>query len=48
LKASCATCDDDDDDDDDDEDFFCISIVMEHRWKEIDRGEPKHSEKNLS
>jgi hypothetical protein len=28
--------------------FFCFSISMEHRWKEIDRGKPKYSEKNLS
>jgi hypothetical protein len=28
--------------------FFCFSILMEHRWNEIDRGKPKYSEKNLS
>jgi hypothetical protein len=28
--------------------FFCFSILMEHRWKETDRGKPKYSEKNLS
>jgi hypothetical protein len=27
--------------------FFCFSILMEHRWNEIDRGKPKYSEKNL-
>jgi hypothetical protein len=21
--------------------FFCFSILMEHRWNEIDRGKPK-------
>jgi hypothetical protein len=28
--------------------FFCFSMLMEHRWNEIDRGKPKYSEKNLS
>jgi hypothetical protein len=33
-------------DDEDDEDFF--SILMEHRWNEIDREKPKYLERNLS
>jgi hypothetical protein len=28
--------------------FFCFSILMEHRWNEIDRGKPKYSERNQS
>jgi hypothetical protein len=28
--------------------FFCFSILMEHRWSEIDKGKSKYSEKNLS
>jgi hypothetical protein len=28
--------------------FFLLFLVMEHRWKEIDRGKPKYSGKNLS
>jgi hypothetical protein len=28
--------------------FFRFSVLMEHRWNEIDRGKPKYSEKNLS
>ena len=27
--------------------FFRFSILMKHRWNEIDRGKPKNSEKNL-
>jgi hypothetical protein len=34
--------------DEDDEVFFWFSILMEHRWKETDRGKPKYSEKYLS
>jgi hypothetical protein len=33
---------------DEDEVFFCLSILMEHRWNEIDRGKPKYLERNLS
>jgi hypothetical protein len=25
--------------------FFSFFLVMEHRWNEIDRGNPKYSEK---
>jgi hypothetical protein len=28
--------------------LFSFFRAMEHRWKEIDRGKPKYSEKNLS
>jgi hypothetical protein len=28
--------------------IFCLFLVTEHRWSEIDRGKPKYSEKNLS
>jgi hypothetical protein len=28
--------------------IIVLCLVMEHRWKEIDRGKPKYSEKNLS
>jgi hypothetical protein len=28
--------------------FFLFSILMEHRWNEINRGKPKYLEKNLS
>jgi hypothetical protein len=28
--------------------MFVLFLVMEHRWNEIDRGEPNYSEKNLS
>jgi hypothetical protein len=34
--------------DEDDEVLVCFSILMEHRWNEIDRGKPKYLEKNLS
>jgi hypothetical protein len=34
--------------DEDEEVFFCFSLLMEQRLNEIDRGEPKYSEKNLS
>jgi hypothetical protein len=27
--------------------FFSFFQVIEHRWKEIDRGKPKYSGKNL-
>jgi hypothetical protein len=28
--------------------FFVLFQVMEHRWNDIDKGEPKYSGKNLS
>jgi hypothetical protein len=28
--------------------FFCVSILMEQRWNELDRGKPKYSEQDLS
>jgi hypothetical protein len=28
--------------------YFVLFLVMEHRWNEIDRGNPKYSGKNLS
>jgi hypothetical protein len=28
--------------------FFLFFPIMEHRWNEIDRGNPKYSGKNLS
>jgi hypothetical protein len=28
--------------------IFLFSILMEHRWNEIDRGKPKYSERSLS
>jgi hypothetical protein len=45
LRLLVQPCDVDDDDDDD---FFVLFLVMEHQWKEIDRGKPKYSGKNLS
>jgi hypothetical protein len=36
------------DEDEDKGDVFSFFQVMEHRWKEIDRGKPKYSGKNLS
>jgi hypothetical protein len=27
---------------DEDDDFLCFSILMEHRWNEIDRGKPMY------
>jgi hypothetical protein len=30
-----------------DEVFSVFSILMDHRWNEIDRGKPKYLEKNL-
>jgi hypothetical protein len=31
-----------------DDNFSSFFQVMEHRWNEIDRGNPKYSRKNLS
>jgi hypothetical protein len=45
LRLLVRPCDEGDDDDDY---FFVLFLVMEHRWNEIDRGEPKYLEKNLS
>jgi hypothetical protein len=28
--------------------IFCLFLVTDHRWNEIDRGKPKNSGKNLS
>jgi hypothetical protein len=41
LKASC------DEDKEKDDWFFSFFQVMEQRWKEIDRGKPKYSGKNV-
>jgi hypothetical protein len=35
-------------DEDDDDYSFVLFLVMEHRWNEIDRENPKNSGKNLS
>jgi hypothetical protein len=38
-------------DEDEDDDYFLdylMTILMEHKWNEIDRGKPKKSGKNLS
>jgi Zn-finger protein len=45
LKIIVQHCDEDEEKDDQ---FFSFFQVMEHRWNEIDRGEPKYSVKNLS
>jgi hypothetical protein len=37
-----------DEDEEKDDQFFSFFQVMEHRWNEIDRGEPKYSGKNMS
>jgi hypothetical protein len=45
LRLIVQPCDKEDEKDDQ---FFSFFQVMEHRWKEIDRGKPKYLGKNLS